>query len=351
MSNILLTTPNLSELGGVSNFLNSMLLSFRRFNDITFRPLEIGGHGKNIFGFFSDQWNFNYALKHHTINLAFINPSLLIKSFFRDGMFAKQLVKQGIPFIVFFHGWDLEFEKRVDKSFVDFFLNSFGQAERIFVLSADFRDKILEWGYRGKIIVETTMVDSSLVESLPTQKESDRIKLLFLSRIIKEKGVFETLEAFERVSKKRGGVELIIAGDGEDFKELKERASKINNVRVVGYVEGESKRELFRESDIYCLPTNYGEGLPVSVLEAMFYGLPIVTTKMGGLRGFFKDKKMGYFVEPEDVEGLEQKIEALILDSENRKRIGEFNTQYAQEHLTDSVVTDRIYTHIKEVLC
>jgi glycosyltransferase involved in cell wall biosynthesis len=83
----------------------------------------------------------------------------------------------------------------------------------------------------------------------------------------------------------------------------------------------------------------------------MFYGLPIVTTKMGGLRGFFKDKKMGYFVEPEDVEGLEQKIEALILDSENRKRIGEFNTQYAQEHLTDSVVTDRIYTHIKEVLC
>jgi glycosyltransferase involved in cell wall biosynthesis len=349
MSNILLTTPNLSTVGGVSNFLNSLLLSFKRFDDIDFKPLQIGGHGKNLFGAISDQWNFYNALRGD-IDLAFINPSLLSKSFFRDGVFAKQLGRKGVPFVVFFHGWDLEFEKRVEKSFVSFFLNSFGLAKKIFVLSSDFRDKILEWGYRGEVVIETTMVDSSLVESLPTQRETNSVKILFLSRIVREKGIFEILEAFKNICKRRDGIELIIAGDGEDFEELQSRASQIENIRVVGYVEGDEKSRLFEESDIYCLPS-YSEGLPVSVLEAMFFGLPIIATRVGGLKSFFREREMGYLVEPKKIKELEQRVEELILDSKNRKRIGEFNAQYAQKNLTDKVVTNRIYSHIKELIC
>ncbi len=349
--NILITIPDLYSKGGVSAFLNSLFEGFENFNDIHFIPLEIGGHGKNILGVISDQLSLNRLLKENSnIDLAFLNPSLFIKSFFRDGVFAKQLVKKDVPFVVFFHGWDLEFEKKIDKRFVNFFLNSFGKAEKIFILSPDFRDKILEWGYRGEIIVETTMVENSLLQqNYVSSFNEDKIKILFLSRIVKEKGIFEMIEAFENISKIIDDIELVIAGDGEDFQELKRRVSDIKNIQMVGEVRGEEKISLFKESDIYCLPS-YSEGLPISVLEAMLFGLPVITTRVGGLKSFFKNEEMGYLIEPKGIDELEEKMKILILDRTRRLKMRKFNLKYAQNHLTTSVVTKRIYKHLKDIL-
>jgi glycosyltransferase involved in cell wall biosynthesis len=352
MTNILLTAPNLSSVGGVSNFLNSLLLSFKKFDDINFKVLEIGGHGKNIVGPVIDQLSLNRALKDD-IDLALINPSLLFRSFFRDGAFAKQLARKKIPFIAFFHGWDLDFEKRVDRRYVNFFLNSFGKAETIFVLSPDFKDKIIEWGYRGEIVVETTMVDDSLISNFSFEERREKIasqkttKILFLARIVRTKGVFRTIEAFKSLSKDLENIELIIAGDGEDLEEVKRVVSGTKNIKIVGRVQGQAKIDLFKECDIYSFPTNYGEGLPVSILEAMLFGMAIITTHDGGLKYFFQNRKMGYIVNPTDINELEEKLKILVLNRKKIIQFGEFNFDYAQKHLTNTITAKRLYPHLK----
>jgi len=349
MSNILITVPNLSTLGGVSNLWNSLFLAFKEIKNIEFNILEIGGHGKNPIGVIKDQWRFHKSLKSD-IDLAFLNPSLIIKSFFRDGLFAKQLIKNRTPFVVFFHGWEQEFEQKIDTKYKEFFLNSFAHAKKIFVLSFEFKEKILEWGYQGEVIVETTAVDISLINNFSLQKKEDReIKILFISRIIREKGIFELVEAFEKINKKVKNSELIIAGDGKDFEELKEVVSLKKGIRLIGYVEGKEKIKLFEESHLFCLPS-YTEGLPVALLEAMLFGLPIVTTKVGGLKQFFRDGEMGYMIEPKSIREIEEKIELMLSSPERMREMSLFNYKYAQNYLTNSVVAQRLYKHLREIV-
>ena len=352
--NILIALPKLTTLGGVSSFWSSLLPILEKFEDINVQTLEIGGHGKNIIGPVFDQWNF-YKITNSRIDLAILNPSLGSKSFFRDALFARRLAKKNISFLVFFHGWSLDFEKKVDEKYVNFFLRSFGQAKKIFVLSKDFKNKILEWGYRGDVVIETTNVnnmllkDFSIKEKLDQVKTVKKIRILFLARLLREKGVFEMVEAFESLLKKFKNIELTIAGDGKDYEELKTRVEGNENIVVVGYVEGQDKIDLFRKSHIYCLPS-YSEGLPISILEAMAFGLPVVTTDVGGLKEFFKDEKMGYFVQPKEVKQLSKKLELLLLDLDKVVEIGEYNYQYANEKLLNTVVAERIHQYMKSVL-
>lgn len=351
---ILITLPKLSLSGGVSSYWSSLMPILENYEDLNIETLEIGGHGKNIVGPFFDQWNF-YKKTNTNIDLVFLNPSLGSKSFFRDAFFARRLAKKNISFLVFFHGWSLDFEKKVDEKYINFFLRSLGQAKKIFVLSKDFKNKILEWGYQGDVVIETTNVDNTLLKDFSIEEKFDqvktvkKIKILFLARLLREKGVFETVEAFESLLKKFKNIELIVAGDGKDYEELKTRVETNENIVVVGYVQGEDKIDLFRKSHIYCLPS-YSEGLPISILEAMAFGLPVVTTDVGGLKEFFKDEKMGYFVQPKEVKQLSEKLELLLSDLDKVIEIGKYNYQYANEKLLNTVVAERIHQYMKSVL-
>jgi glycosyltransferase involved in cell wall biosynthesis len=352
--NILISLPNLSALGGVSSYWNALLPILKTKENITIAILEIGGHGKNILGPIIDQFKFNKQLKNN-YDMAFLNPSLGFKSFFRDGFFAKNLSRNKLPFIVFFHGWDIYFEQQVDKKYINFFQGSFGKAEKIIVLSSDFKNKLLEWGFKGEIIIETTNVDSSLLngfsieDKLSNISTSNKINILFLSRLLREKGVFETVEAFEMLVHKFDNINLIIAGDGEDYDELKKRVLGNNKIVLTGFVQGQNKIDLFEKSHIYCFPTFYGEGLPTTVLEAMAFGLPVITTNVGGLKDFFQDNKMGHLVRPKDVKQLSETLELLLSNFSKITEIGRYNYNYAHQNLLNTVVAERIYHHILTV--
>jgi len=387
ISNILLIVGNLSTPGGVSVFWNSMLNAFKKSDEFHFKTIEIGGHGKNILGPLYDQWKIHKELSsNNQTQLAIINPSLLNRSFFRDGLFAKQLSKKGLPFIVFFHGWDLEFEAKVTLKYSNFFLKSFGQAKKIFVLSEEFKEKIVEWGYKGEVVVITTTVDANLVKNFSQEERVQRyrnnttIKILFLSRIVKEKGVFELIEAFEQINKKIKHIKLnflqnslesetlvpnkarlkpsvpsftrcllTIAGDGEAFEELKSRVEGKESIELKGYVEGEKKIAILSDADLYILPS-YTEGLPISVLEAMLFGLPVITTKVGGLKRFFQESKMGYFIEPKSSKSIEDAILKILKNRTILEDTSHFNYQYTQKYLTNNVVAQNLSKHLKELI-
>ena len=354
MFNILLIVGNLSTPGGVSIFWNSMLEAFKKRDEFYFKTIEIGGHGKNILGPLYDQWRVHRELSSNSsTQLAIVNPSLLNRSFFRDGLFAKQLSSKGLPFVVFFHGWDLEFEAKVTLKYTNFFLKSFGQAKKIFVLSEEFKEKIIEWGYQGEVVVITTTVDANLIKNFSLEnrvnKKESTTKILFLSRIIKEKGVFELVKAFEQINQELKDIKLIIAGDGEAFEELQSLVKDKENIELTGHVEGEKKIALLSDADLYILPS-YTEGLPISVLEAMLFGLPVITTKVGGLKRFFQADKMGYFIEPKSSKSIENTILKILENKTILEEMSHFNYQYAQKYLTNDVVAQNLSKHLKELI-
>jgi glycosyltransferase involved in cell wall biosynthesis len=91
----------------------------------------------------------------------------------------------------------------------------------------------------------------------------------------------------------------------------------------------------------YLFPT-YGEGMPNSVLEAMAYGLPVVTRPVGGLRDFFENGRMGFVadsLEPFEFMGL---MEKLVLDSGLRDKMGQYNRTYAKDHFSATKVAARL---------
>lgn len=350
---VIISTPNLNKIGGVRYFWESILPVFAGYDEIEFKVFEKGNFSNKLFGFIFDQWNIVRYLKE--VDLFFLNFSLGKRSFFREALFAKKLVKRNVDFVVFIHGWKKEFEREIDIKYRGFFISTIGKAKKIFVLSNDFKQKLLEWGYEGEIIIETTNVDSSLIKNFSIEKKMNkisnnkRIRILFLGRIIKEKGIFELVEAFKLLYKKFDQIELIIAGNGNDFERLKEMVKEIKNIKLLGYVEGNEKIDVYKKCDIFCLPS-YSEGLPITVLEAMMFGMPVITTKVGGLSDFFKDPMMGYFVNVKDIEDLKEKLKLLILDRNEIIKIGRNNHEYGKGNLTSDIVANRLYEHIKDVL-
>lgn len=348
---VLITIPNRKALGGVNYYWDAILPQLKNFDEISCKTIEIGGYGKNVLGPISDVWKFRKEIKAKT-KVAVLSPSLGFKSFFRDAIFSKILSTNTIPFIVFFHGWDLDFEKTVTNRYVNFFKSTYGNANKIIVLSPAFEKTLRSWGYKGEIVVETTAVDNDLLKDYSYSqrfRKGDGLRILFLSRLLKEKGVYETIEAFRNICKDYPNVQLTIAGDGEEFNALKKYLKNDKNILMTGNVSGQEKIALFAESDMYCLPS-YSEGLPISVLEAMAFGVPVITTKVGGLKSFFKDGEMGYFVATKNVLDLEQKIRLLITKPEQANKIGEYNHQFAIQNVLAGKVANRIYGHIHDLI-
>ena len=108
------------------------------------------------------------------------------------------------------------------------------------------------------------------------------LKVLCVSRLIERKGIRFLIEAIGRL--KNDPVELILVGDGNQEEELKELAKGLGvSDRVVfkGYVNHDSIGEIYRNSDLFVLPSQ-NEGMSNALLEAMASGLPVIVTDTGG---------------------------------------------------------------------
>ena len=129
------------------------------------------------------------------------------------------------------------------------------------------------------------------------------------------------------------------------FRSLRARQyvtdQQIPDVIFTGYITGEEKNKAFSQAHVYVLPT-WGEGMPISVLEAMAYGLPVITRPVGGIKDFFNDGKMGYVTESRDPECFAELLESVMLNPEQALNMSNFNRNYAEEHFSADKVAGRI---------
>jgi len=167
----------------------------------------------------------------------------------------------------------------------------------------------------------------------PIAPPHDPMRLLFLSRVAREKGVLDAIEA-ARILRDRGvGIHLEIAGTGGDLDDAKALSAEHGLDRIVefsGFVTGEDKMRVYLSSDVLLFPTYWNEGFPYVLLEAMAAGLPIVSTTHGVIPHLLKDGVNGYLAEPRNPEALAERIERLALNPRLKIEIGRNNREEVQ---------------------
>ena len=340
---IIISSPCFHGSGGVANYYRS-LLPYLNNDHVDINYFEAGsvkGNGR-LAHIITDQLRFNKLIKKEYIHLVHFNPSLNLKSFIRDGLFILQAKRKSLPVIVFFRGWDESFAQYISSYFLKFFKSSYGKADAFIVLASDFKKTLCNWGITAPIYLQTTAVDPALLDGFDIEHKvlnlinNTSLSILFLARIEKAKGVFETVDAIKCLIGKGLQIKLSIAGDGPALEKLQSYVQDLGlpsgTIKFLGYVRDNDKAVAFNEHDIYCFPTYYGEGMPNSVLEALAFGMPVITCPVGGLVDIFQDGKMGALVPPNNIQAITEKIQTFAYDREYLARVARFNHTYAIEH-------------------
>jgi glycosyltransferase involved in cell wall biosynthesis len=342
---IMVTKPSL--IGGIANYYRSL----RPYLSDNISYFIRGSRGnKNMLIrlaiFFYDILRFILLLLLHKPRLIIVNTSVGALGMKRDSVFfyiSKILFK--IKTIVFFRGWDSSFFANPDQV-PEYFHQTFMKADTIIVLAKEFKDQLTYLGYTGNIVTETTTVDDTLLNSTqPKETASDTFALLFMSRMEKNKGIYELIDAVTLI-RKTVEIDIIlnIAGDGTEYNRIKNlvNSSNSNYLKLHGFVKGSEKSKLFAESNLFVFPSYHNEGMPNVVLEAMAFGLPVLTTDIGGISDFFEDEIMGLILKRTDPDYIAGKIKCLMENPDLMKSIAEYNSNYAKNHFYASAVARRL---------
>lgn len=127
---------------------------------------------------------------------------------------------------------------------------------------------------------------------------------------------------------------MFVGGNGEISK-VTQIISKYGLSDIVlfeGWVSGDKKIELLNKVDAYILPS-YHEGLPISILEAMSYSLPIISTNVGGIPEILKNGENGFIISPGDKDAMYRAILELMNNEKLRIDMGKASYSKVQEHM------------------
>jgi glycosyltransferase involved in cell wall biosynthesis len=149
--------------------------------------------------------------------------------------------------------------------------------------------------------------------SVPLVRDGARIA--FVAQCARGKGIFDLLEAIAQLRRDIPAVELACAGDG-DLAAVRHRARELGigaNVRLTGWIDARQRDDLLAQSSVFVLPS-HAEGVPVSLLEAMAAGCPVVATAVGGIPDVIGDGENGLLVAPGDPAALAAALRRLLVD-------------------------------------
>jgi glycosyltransferase involved in cell wall biosynthesis len=168
--------------------------------------------------------------------------------------------------------------------------------------------------------------------------------LLSLGFLAPEKGTFDILRAAPTVLEACPEAEFWFGGDGDrgPIHQLTEGTSWADRIRFLGWVDGEEKDRCLSVASVFLLPS-YAEGLPMAILEAMAYGMPVIATPVGGIPDAVLAGETGLLVSPGDVAGLAQASIALLQDPARRARLGANARRHALEHFAAERVLEQLY--------
>ncbi|MCG8425788.1 MAG: glycosyltransferase family 4 protein [Chromatiales bacterium] len=158
--------------------------------------------------------------------------------------------------------------------------------------------------------------------------ESDGNYILYLGRLSPEKGIQTLLEAHAEMS---NGTRLRVAGTGPLEKILR---AEYPNVEFLGHITGDALRRVIESASCIAIPSEWNENCPMSVIEAMGYGKPVVASRIGGIPELVEHGKSGCLFTPGDRQALRINLQQLMDDDSLRRKLGAAARLRVEQHFS-----------------
>jgi glycosyltransferase involved in cell wall biosynthesis len=271
-------------------------------------------------------------------------------SFWRKTIFLLLARLARVPYVVHLHGAEFHLfyaGLRVPGG-QRFIANVFDRAAAVIVLSAWWQQWVR--GISAQRHVHVLYNAVVLPAAIERAHAADCGAVLSLGRLGLRKGTFDLVEAFAGVVAAQPQAQLRLGGDG-DLDAVRSRAAALGigpRVALLGWVSGTDKQRELDEASVYVL-ASYNEGLPMSLLEAMAAGLPVVTTPVGGIPEAVTDGVEGFLVAPGDVAALRARLALLLADSDLRRRMGASARAKIATHFSSELVGSRLRQIYSEI--
>lgn len=174
--------------------------------------------------------------------------------------------------------------------------------------------------------------------------EKDGGYYLYFGRLSYEKGVGTMVDAFANFKR----IKLIIAGTGPQENELKSKL--YSNIEFVGYKTGTELYELVRKARFVCVPSEWYENNPMTIVEAYSMGVPVIGARIGGIPEIVLEGETGFLFESYNVEDLSIAIERSLNVSDGEYQIMKLNARlFAQKFFNSKDYTHRLLSFYDEV--
>ena len=171
---------------------------------------------------------------------------------------------------------------------------------------------------------------------------------VFMGRLSSEKGIMTLLEAFL----KTGPIKLKIAGTGILEKRIREyiKEKGMEQVEMMGFVSGNEKRELLRKAKASIIPSEWYENFPMSAVESLSVGTPVIASRIGGLSELIEDGLNGLLFNPGDSDELAEKIKHVFVDRDKSIAMGAYAYKRAKELYSPEIHYNKLMETYKEAI-
>lgn len=192
------------------------------------------------------------------------------------------------------------------------FLYCMQNADRVIVLTEWWKKRLNATPIHKKTRVIynplTPFLESVANSEKKSHSSSDSIlRILCMARIDRGKGIDTVIKAIKLLPH---NYYLVVAGDGPEKAKIEHLIKDLcldERVTLTGWVSGERKHDLLIKSDVFCLPS-INDAFPISFVEAMAYGLPVIGVKYGGIPDMIKDNEVGFLAESQDPSEIASKL-------------------------------------------
>lgn len=321
-SNVLMVGPDLSLKGGIVSVIDGYIEAGlpERCANFAFHST---GVGSNLFTKSLAFAKSLSAYKRIVGNYDIVHLHISARgSYKRKSMMARIAKKTGKKVILHEHSGEFarDFEAGGD-SYREDVRRTFNSVDCVIVLSQEWYDyfakNVMNDVTKLRVLHNGVKIPSNVCNTCVHQD------VLFLGCLDARKSPDVLLRASRSVISAIPDMNLIFAGDGDldRYKAIAEELGIVDKCEFLGWISGDDKEHLFEKVAIYCLPSK-NEAMPISVMEAMAHGLPVITTRVGGVPQLIDDGVNGLLMDVDDEDKLSDLLMELEIFPERRAELG-----------------------------
>lgn len=323
IKNVLYISPSITVKGGISSLLICYLKSVLavKYNLITVYSHRSGNKITKLIQAISGLITVCCSLVFRKIDIVHFHGGGCISAL-RKLVYFRLVKLSGCRTIFHLHGGAFPQQfKKLSPIYKHLIIRMFEQADVVICLSDFFRKEIL--AIAPRTTVKVLMNSVILPDQMHRHDQKHEVKIVFLGLINEKKGIYDLLRVMKKVCEENGSTRLVIGGVGEVLR----LHNEITELGITGYIDylgwlkPEERDNLLSTADIFVLPS-YEEGMPMAILEAMSFGIPVLSTRVGGIPEIVIDGVTGFLVDAGNLEQLFEKLSVLIRDDTCRRIFG-----------------------------